>query len=63
MSYTVISESKRNNTYNVRETVWGIVIELGLSKSQANVLCRKLNLGSGFGTGPIPEFFCSKTKN
>jgi len=61
VSYTVVSV--HNNTFDILETGWQSRIELRVTKQEANKIARKLNLGSGFGKGPVPEFFCSKTSN
>ena len=60
MSYVVKSSGKK---LDIHETEWDMVIPLKVSKREANTIARKLNLGSGFGQGPIPSFFCSEFKS
>ena len=60
MSYVV---KQVGNKYHIHETEWDVTIPLYLTKVKANQMARKLNLGSGFGSGPVPAFFCGEFKS
>ena len=60
MSYIVKQVGKK---YNIHETEWDVTIPLHLTKTKANEIARKLKLGSGFGSGPVPTFFCGEFKS
>ena len=60
MSYIVKQVGKK---YNIHETEWDVTIPLHLTKTKANEIARKLNLGSGFGSGSVPTFFCGEFKS
>jgi hypothetical protein len=60
MSYIVKQVGKK---YHIHETEWDVTIPLNLTKANANQIARKLNLGSGFGSGPVPAFFCGEFKS
>lgn len=60
MSYVVKQVGRK---YHIHETEWDTIIPLFLTKTDANALARKLNLGSGFGVGPVPSFFCSNFRS
>ncbi len=63
MSYVVFNSLNNKKKYDIVETEWDTRIELIITKNEANKLARRLNLGNGFGTGPVPAFFCIKTSN
>jgi len=63
MSYVVFNSLNNKKKYDIIETEWDTRIELRITKNEANKLARRLNLGNGFGTGPVPAFFCIKTSN
>lgn len=55
MSYSVIKNE--NGAYSVYETPSSVTIDINKTKEKdARDICRKLNLGSGFG-GWTPLFF------
>ena len=58
MSYSVTKNTK--GRYDILEKYSGNTIELDyVSKSEIRGVCRKLNLGSGFG-GCTPKFLADK---
>ena len=59
MSYTM--QKSRKNRFDIFETETGKVLLLDLKKKEANMVCRKLNLGGGF-SGFTPDFFLRKMK-
>lgn len=63
MSYVVFTSLNSKKKYDIVETDWNTRIELKIAKNEANRLARRLNLGNGFGSGPVPAFFCTKTSS
>lgn len=58
MSYSV---KKRNETFYILESTTDSVLELSTDEKDSRILCRKLNLGSGFN-GWTPSFFLTSLK-
>lgn len=57
MSYIVTTSKVKTNRYDILETKTQTHINVLLSKTEANKIARKLNLGGGFGDSQIPSFF------
>ena len=58
MGYKVIKATK-GKLFNLHELGSDLIIELKVSEPKAREVCRKLNLGGGFG-GRTPDFFAKK---
>jgi hypothetical protein len=58
MSYSVVQN--KTGSYDILEKESETLIELNRSETDVRILCRKLNLGSGFN-GWTPGFFSKKT--
>ena len=56
MSYSVIKCNTTKNRFNIVEKDTKTTINLLTSQKCARIICRKLNLGSGFN-GFTPDFF------